>query len=91
MILVRYEGRVGAAYGLLQGEIVYEIRVIGLLDRSWLDWFDGFTISYEDNITVFVGAVPDQAALFGLLTKLNNLGLSISLVRKQEQNDGKAT
>jgi len=73
------------------GPSVYEIRVIGILDRSWSDWFDGFTISYEDNMTVFVGTVPDQAALFGLLTKLNNLRLSISLVRKQEKNDGKAT
>ena len=70
------------------GKTVYEIRVIGILDRSWADWFDGFTISYEDILTVFVGTVPDQAALFGLLNKLNNLGLSISLVRKQEKNDG---
>ena len=67
---------------------IYEIRLTGKLDQSWSAWFDGFKISYEDDTTVILGKVIDQAALFGLLNKLNSLGLSIRLVRQRENNDG---
>lgn len=69
-------------------EAHYEIRVTGRLDESWSAWFDGFTIAYEDDTTVIVGKVVDQAALFGLLNKLNSLGLSIKLIQQRDEEEG---
>ncbi len=55
----------------------YQIRVEGLLDREWADWFDGMTLAYEGNETLLVGKVTDQAALHGLINKLWDLGLTL--------------
>jgi len=64
---------------------VYQIRIEGHLDRQWTDWFDGMTITLEDNgDTLITGPVVDQAALHGLLKKVRDLGmplLSINLVK----------
>jgi len=65
--------------------IVYQIRIEGHLDRQWTDWFDGMTITLEDNgDTLITGPVVDQAALHGLLKKVRDLGmplLSINFVK----------
>ena len=60
----------------------YEIRISGKLDHTWADWFDGFQMTYQGNETVLSGSVQDQAALFGFLTKLNNLGLPLISVQR---------
>ena len=61
----------------------YEIRVESVLDPSWSSWFDGLQITNEPvGVTVLAGAVPDQAALHGLLTKIHNLGLPLISVRR---------
>lgn len=60
--------------------VFYRIRVKGMLDVSWSDWFDGFTIDPGEDETRLSGFVEDQAALFGTLTKLNNLGLILMAV-----------
>ena len=62
--------------------VTYLIRIQGLLDSSWSDWFDGFTISVQGNETVLEGVVPDQSALHGILAKINDLGLSLISVTK---------
>lgn len=64
----------------------YEIRVAGRLAPRWSVWFDGLTVApADDGTTVLGGAVPDQAALHGLLAKLRDLGLPlISLTRKED-------
>jgi hypothetical protein len=56
---------------------IYRIRVKGVLDPTWSDWFDGFTITSLEDETEMTGLVADQAALHGILTQLNNLGLAI--------------
>jgi hypothetical protein len=56
---------------------VYRVLVKGVLDPSWSDWFDGFTITSSEDETELIGMVADQAALHGVLTQLNNLGLAI--------------
>ncbi len=62
---------------------VYSIHIQGKLDRKWSDWFDGMEISYMDGDTLLLGAVPDQAALHGILAKLRDLGLVILEVVRQ--------
>ena len=57
---------------------LYEIRIKGYLDDRWADWFDGLTITLEDNgDTLLTGAVVDQAALHGLLRKVRDLGMPL--------------
>jgi hypothetical protein len=69
----------------------YEIRLKGHLDDRWADWFDGMTITREDNgHTLVTGPVVDQAALHGLLRKVRDLGLPLLSVRQvaPKQADG---
>ena len=61
----------------------YQIRLKGVLDPSWSDWFGGFSISIQDDETLLVGVVLDQSALHGILAKINDLGLSIISVDRR--------
>jgi hypothetical protein len=57
---------------------IYEIRIDGHLDSQWSDWFDGLTITLEDNgQTLLTGPVVDQAALHGMLKKVRDLGMTL--------------
>ena len=61
--------------------MVYQIRVTGHLGREWTDWFEGLSITLEDNgETLLTGPVIDQAALHGLLRKVRDLGLPLLAV-----------
>lgn len=61
----------------------YEIRIENGLDQGWTAWFDGLHITTEpDGVTVLAGAVPDQAALHGLLAKVRDLGLTLISVQR---------
>ncbi len=61
----------------------YEIRVEGHLPPHWSDWFDGLTVRPgAGDETLISGAVADQAALFGLLKKVRDLGLSLLSIRR---------
>ena len=58
--------------------MVYQIRIKGHLDQQWTDWFEGLTITLEeDGNTVLTGTVVDQAALHGLLKKVRDLGMPL--------------
>ena len=58
-----------------------EIRVKGRIDEHWSEWFDGLTITHSgQDETVLTGPIPDQAALYGLIAKIRNLGLSLRSV-----------
>jgi hypothetical protein len=63
--------------------MVYEIKVEGHLGTQWADWFGGATITLEDNgNTLLTGPVIDQAALYGLLKKVRDLGMTlVSVIR----------
>jgi hypothetical protein len=57
---------------------LYEIRIKGHLDQRWAAWFEGMTLTPEDNgETLITGPVIDQAALYGLLKIIRDLGLSL--------------
>jgi hypothetical protein len=58
--------------------VQYEIRVDGHLGTRWTAWFDGLSMTTEeDGTTVLRGAVVDQAALHGLLQKLRDVGVPL--------------
>ena len=60
---------------------VYQITVKGHLDSHWSAWFDNMTISNQANgQAVLRGPLPDQSALYGLLTKVRDLGLPLLAV-----------
>jgi hypothetical protein len=57
---------------------LYEIRIKGHLDDRWADWFEGLTITREDNgETLLRGTVIDQSVLHGLLRKVRDLGMPL--------------
>jgi hypothetical protein len=59
----------------------YEIRLKGHLEHRWSAWFDGMTLTTEeDGITVVTGDVVDQAALQGLLRKVHDMGVQLIAV-----------
>ena len=59
-----------------------EIRVKGRIDERWSQWLDGLAISHtSQDETVLTGGVLDQSALYGLMTKLRDLGLSLLSVQ----------
>lgn len=63
--------------------MVYQIRLKGHLGRQWTDWFGGLTITLEDNgETLLTGPVIDQAALYGLLKKVRDLGMPLISVNR---------
>jgi len=65
--------------------MIYEIRIKGHLSHHWTDWFEGLTITLEeDGDTLLTGAVVDQAALHGLLKKVRDLGMPLLSVNSVE-------
>jgi hypothetical protein len=65
--------------------VVYQIRIKGHLGHQWTDWFEGLTITLEeDGDTLLTGPVIDQAALHGLLKKVRDLGMPLVSVRPLE-------
>jgi len=63
----------------------YEFRIKGHLDPRWTAWFDGLSLTREDDgTTVIHGPVLDQAALYGVLLKLRDLGLPLVSVTRVE-------
>ena len=71
--------------------MVYHIRVEGHLGHQWSDWFEGLTITLEDNgDTLLIGPVVDQAALHGLLRKVRDLGMTLIWVIRVEPDPANA-
>ena len=63
----------------------YEIRVKGHLPQHWSEWFEGLTIIHDSNgETLLSGSLRDQAALFGVVMKVRDLGLTLLSVNPIE-------
>lgn len=71
---------------------IYQIRVEGHLEQDWGDWFEGLTITLKDDgDTLLTGPIVDQAALFGLLKKVRDLGMPLLSVNCVEQEEMDST
>jgi hypothetical protein len=63
---------------------IYEIRVRGHLPAGWADWLGDLTLEHApDGTSVLTGEVLDQAALYGVLLKLRDLGVDLLSVTPQ--------
>jgi hypothetical protein len=63
-----------------------EIHIKEQLDQGWSEWLQGFTITHEQqNETILRGSLADQSALYGLLSRLRDLGLTLLSVDCVEQ------
>ncbi len=60
----------------------YEIRVKGQVSEQVLSVFAGMEATVHSNETVLRGPVVDQAALHGLLDRIQALGLELVEVRR---------
>ncbi len=69
----------------------YEIRVKGILDHRWSEWFDGLQVETHGRDTVIVGRLPDQAALHGVLNKIRDLDLFLMSVTYLDAAGGRPT
>jgi hypothetical protein len=71
--------------------MIYQIRIKGHLGRQWTDWFEGLTITLEENgETLLTGPVVDDAALHGLLKKVRDLGMPLLSVNRVEPGQADA-
>ena len=64
-----------------------EIWVKGRIDKRWSEWLDDLTITHTDqDETVLAGPILDQAAMYGLIAKLRDLGLPLVAVNSTKQD-----
>ena len=66
----------------LSQPVSYRIHICEKLDSIWSDWFAGFSITHTDGETILEGSVPDQSALYGILAKIHDLGLTLIRVER---------
>jgi hypothetical protein len=65
---------------------IYEIRVRWHLPSGWSDWLGALAIAHEDDgTTTLTGELADQAALYGVLTTLRDLGVTLVAVTHREE------
>ena len=72
----------------LDQPVLYQIRVPGHMDASWLDWLEAITVELDFDgagspVTILTGLF-DQAALIGFLRRLYALGIPLISVACQE-------
>ena len=73
---------IATRWGALVLPPYYEIRVIGVLPPEVLLDFERLSASVEPVETVLHGPLRDQAALHGLLARLQALGVQVVEVRR---------
>ena len=69
----------------------YQIRVKGRLERRWERWFDGLQLSIDHDTTMLEGSLADQAALYGVLLKIRDLGLPLLSVQRLARSETNST
>jgi len=67
----------------------YRIWVKGHLSEQWADWFGGLTLeNLPDGYAMLSGTLPDQSALYGVLNRIRDVGLTLfALIRTEPAND----
>jgi len=68
----------------------YRLRLQGRVSADWSDWLTNIAVIFEGDQTVVIGVVRDQAALFGLLSFVRDLGVplvSVEFVPNLKENE----
>lgn len=64
----------------------YRILLKSELDPIWEDWLGDMELTHKpDGSTVLVGFLKDQAALYGVLAKLRDLGLTLLSIERLDK------
>ena len=85
---VMSQERGSAHSGRPPGGGFFEIRIRGQLDGKWSDWLEGLEVKLLDTgVMILSGYLVDQAALMGVLDKLNRLNLTLLSVREVNQQE----
>lgn len=66
----------------------YELHIREHLDETRAGWFEGLTITHQnDGTTLLAGVLPDQSALVGVLMKIHNLNLTLITMREIDSDN----
>jgi hypothetical protein len=66
----------------------YKIRVKGQLSEQWADWFDRLTLeNLPDGYAELFGTLPDQSALYGVLNRVRDIGLTLISVNRVDEGE----
>jgi hypothetical protein len=70
--------------------MIYQIKVIGMLNHSWSEWLGGIQMSSEDLadgsvLTTLTVDATDQSTLFGILDRIRDLNIRLVSVTKDGQ------
>ena len=69
-----------------QSIVYYQIRLGCHIEKHQQYWFDDLIVNnLDDGDCILVGPVPDQAALFGILLKIRDLGLTLISVNRNQR------
>ena len=73
-------------------QTVYQFRIKGHLGQQWMNWFEGLTVTLEeDGNTLLSGTVVDQAALHGILKTIRDLGMPLLSMNLIDSNPADKT
>jgi hypothetical protein len=68
---------------------IYEIRVRGKLDARWSRWFANLQVIPQPNgESLLTGPIRDQAALYGVISRMRDLGLVLISVHRVPREEG---
>jgi hypothetical protein len=65
----------------------YRIQIAGQLDEQWADWLGGLSLRHTGEPTfetVLYGPLRDQSALYGVLNKIRDLGVTLLALERIE-------
>lgn len=63
-----------------RSKMTYTIKVRGVLNEVWLDWFDNMDMSHDEVGTILTGVLDDQASLRGILSRIWDLNLEVLMI-----------
>lgn len=63
-----------------------EIHVKGQIPAVWSDWFDDLEIQLEGENSILKGAVPDHAAVHGIIERIRDLNLDLISVNLKDDS-----
>lgn len=72
--------------------VYYEFRVSGRLSQTGATWFEGMSLTVDEDTTpaqtVIGGYVLDRAALHGLINRIRDMGLTLVSVQRVDEEPG---